>query len=278
MILVRTYGTYQIYIYILNEVQNGFRPGRACIDHIFSLSNIIHGRLLGNRSTFVSFIDLKKAYDPVDRKILWRKLEKIGIPNQMVSMIKNLYNQVSCTVKTNDTISEFFAVDYGVRQGCILSPLLFIFINDIIVYLNNEKGISVGGEIINCLMYADDLAVLAENDHLLQDLLQGIGEWCQMNHLEINEAKSAVIHFRKRSSVITEFNFHINNNKIMVQPTYKYLGVIFDEYFDFCSLFDHNLNRDKHAFFGIRSIWYRRGEIRSVIFKRLVKTYISLYM
>ena len=69
--------------------------------------------------------------------------------------------------------------------------------------------------------------VLAENDHSLQDLLQVIGEWCQMNHLEIHEAKSAIIHFRKRSSVITEFDFHINNKKIMVQPSYKYLGVIF---------------------------------------------------
>ena len=124
------------------------------------MSNIIHGRLPGNRSIFVSFIDLKKAYNSVDRKILWQKLEKIGIPNQMASMIKNIYNQVSCAVKANDTISEFFAVDYGVRQGCILSPLLFnIFIIDIMVHLNNEKGISVGGEIINCLMYADDLVV-----------------------------------------------------------------------------------------------------------------------
>ena len=85
---------------------------------------------------------------------------------------------MSCAVKTNDTISEFFAVDYGVRQGCILSTLLFnIFINDIIVHL----------------MYADNLAILAENDHSLQDLLHGIGKWWQMNHLEINEAMLSIL-------------------------------------------------------------------------------------
>ena len=120
---------------VLNEAQNGFRPGRGCIDHLFTLVNMIHNRLMGNKSSFVAFIDLCKAYDSVNRDLLWNKLQRIGISKKMIIMIKSLtvYDGVSCCVKLdNSHISDFFLITQGVRQGCILSPLLLnIFINDI---------------------------------------------------------------------------------------------------------------------------------------------------
>ena len=94
---------------VLSEAQNGFRPGRACIDHFFTLVNVIHNRLMGNKSSFVAFIDLRKAYDSVNRELLRKKFQRIGISRKMIIMIKNLYDGVSCCVKLdNSHLSDYF--------------------------------------------------------------------------------------------------------------------------------------------------------------------------
>ena len=99
-----------------SEAQNGFRPGKGCIDRLFTVVNMIHNRLMGNKSNFVAFIDLRKAYDSVNRDLLWKKLQRIGISKKMIIMIKNLYDGVSCCVKLdNSHISDLFRVlDKGV--------------------------------------------------------------------------------------------------------------------------------------------------------------------
>ena len=71
-----------------SEAQNGFRPGKGCIDRLFTAVNMIHNRLMGNKSNFVAFIDLRKAYDSVNRDLLWKNLQRIGISKKMIIMIK----------------------------------------------------------------------------------------------------------------------------------------------------------------------------------------------
>ena len=71
---------------------------------------VIHNRLKGNKSSSVASIDLRKAYDSVNRNLLWKKLQRIGISKKMIIMIKSLYDGVSCCVKLdNSHISDFFS-------------------------------------------------------------------------------------------------------------------------------------------------------------------------
>ena len=82
--------------------------------------------------TFVCFIDFRKAFDSIPRNHLWDKLQRIGVRGKLLKVIQSMYSNVHYTIKLNNTFTEYFKVDQGVKQGCPLSPTLFnIYINDL---------------------------------------------------------------------------------------------------------------------------------------------------
>ena len=119
--------TYKLYCSILNnrlsrllelndglaDEQNGFRRGRCTGDHITIFSMIVKSRIKLKRDTFASFIDFSKAYDRIDRSLLWHKLSRIGIDGKMLRSLKSLYENVKCTVRVNGVHSEWFDVNTG---------------------------------------------------------------------------------------------------------------------------------------------------------------------
>ena len=112
---------------IIPDEQNGFRKKRSCIDHVSTLTSIIDTRRKLRKSTYTAFIDFSKAFDRVNRNILWSKLGGLGINNncKMLNALKSLYVDVQSCVRVNGYYSEWFDVSNGLKQGCILSPLLF---------------------------------------------------------------------------------------------------------------------------------------------------------
>ena len=115
-----------------------------------------------------------------------------GIDGKFYFAIKSLYCQTSSCVKLNNILSSSFNTISGVRQGDNLSPTLFIiFIND----LSNELktlnvGVHIGPDIIlSHLLYEDDLALIAESEADLQELLNCVSSWCQKWHIRINAGK-----------------------------------------------------------------------------------------
>ena len=90
---------------LIDEEQNGFRPGRSCLDHVFVLSSVIRNRQSNNMSTFAAFIDMKKAFDWVDRDLLLFKiLSQFGIKGKMYNVIASLYSNSTACVKINNYI------------------------------------------------------------------------------------------------------------------------------------------------------------------------------
>ena len=74
----------------------------------------------------VCFIDLQKAYDSVDRELLWKVLTRFGVPIKMLRIIRNFHDGMQVRVRTDDgEHSEWFDVTQALRQGCVLSPILF---------------------------------------------------------------------------------------------------------------------------------------------------------
>ena len=183
----------------LVDEQNGFRKGRSCNDHIFTLTSVIQARLQERHSTFCAFIDMKKAFDFVNRELLFFKLLHNNIDGKMYKSIKALYSKTSSRVQVNDCFTSWFLTTSGVRQGDNLSPTLFaIFLNDLAVELNGlNLGVTIDNEKLTILMYADDIVLLAENKADLQKLLDYVATWCKNWQLVLNDKKSQVVHFRK---------------------------------------------------------------------------------
>ena len=134
---------YNVYI----EAQAGFRKHMSTIDNIFVLNGLITHCINNNEYLYCCFVDFTKAFDYVERDILWYKLIKIGVRGRMLDIIKSIYTTVRSRVKNNNTLSESFSCNIGVRQGECLSPFLFaMYVNDLEQELDDKgvNGIDIG--------------------------------------------------------------------------------------------------------------------------------------
>ena len=124
-------------------------------------------------NTFAAFIDFRKAYDCINRKLLFNKF---GLNGNILNAMKSLCDGVQCCVRVNALKTEWFPVDCGLKQGCSLSPTLFIFyIDDLVSSLSElDVGININDEKSAILMYADDVVLLSENEQDLQCLLDAL--------------------------------------------------------------------------------------------------------
>ncbi len=95
-----------------------------------------------NKPTFCAFIDFRKAYDSINRNKLWNRLSDIGLSGKLFKSIMSVYSSVTSCVRVNSNSNGWFDVKCGLRQGCILSPVLFnLYINDLALYL---KSLDIG--------------------------------------------------------------------------------------------------------------------------------------
>lgn len=228
----------------LGEEQAGFRQGYSTVDHIFALNFIVNLYLYKGRRLFCTFVDYRKAFDSVDRIILWRKLLSHNIDGLVLRIIKNMYESAKSCVRAGNQTSSLFSSQVGIRQGENLSPLLFaLFLNDLISYMHlNYSGLQELGAEINkqlsnedidvflrlyVLLYADDTIVLAESANELQKALDILERYCDDNNLVVNSNKTKVMIF-SRGSIRNVPQFHFKNKELEVVKTYQYLGIVFN--------------------------------------------------
>jgi hypothetical protein len=199
------------------------------------LHTLVKSRQIEGKDTFITYIDFSKAFDGINRDMLLYKLLASGIDGKMYFIIKALYTKTCSCINVNGKLTEWFNTLLGVRQGDSLSPTLFnIFINDLAIGIKQLGiGLAVGNEKIPILMYADDIAILAENENDMQSLLNFVHSWCEAWHMKINMTKSKVTHFRKQGTPPSNSEFKLGNAKLEYVEKYKYLGVIFDEFLTF---------------------------------------------
>ena len=111
---------------ILPEEQNGFRPNRSTIDMMFVIHRLQELARKKWIPLYVCFIDLTKAYDSVDRIPLWTIVARFGVPQNIISVILQFHDGMRVCVRLDDKLgSGWFAVEQALRQGCVLTPLLF---------------------------------------------------------------------------------------------------------------------------------------------------------
>ena len=98
----------------------------------------------------------------------------------MYFAVKSLLSFTDSCVRINNMYTEFFNINCGVRQGDVISPILFsIFINDLVAGINEiNLGINIMNSVLACLLYADDLVIFAENETNLNIMLQFLNIWC----------------------------------------------------------------------------------------------------
>ena len=111
---------------------------------------------------------------------MWGLLEQLGVNGRFLRFVKALYQDSSCRVKVHNKLSEDFEVCNGLRQGCVLSPVLFsLYINGMVTKLHEGKcGVQCGGDLIPGLLFADDTALVASDKEGLEKSLDVLVKWC----------------------------------------------------------------------------------------------------
>ena len=114
--------------YVINEipdVQTGFRIGRGIRDQTANIHCIIEKAREFQKNIYFCFIDYAKAFDCVDHNKLWKILQEMGIPDQLICILRNLYVGQEASVRTRYAAMDCFKIGKEACQGCILSPCLF---------------------------------------------------------------------------------------------------------------------------------------------------------
>ncbi|MFN7883235.1 MAG: RNA-directed DNA polymerase, partial [bacterium] len=215
--------------------QAGFRKGRNTEDGVFVLQHSIEVSKANqgpDKRLYVAFIDFEKAYDSVDRDLLWRVIEGMGVHGTMLQCLKNMHAAIMLQVKENGELGESFKAELGVKQGDPLSPLLFVLLIDRLEgYLEREcrgKGLEVAGALLQALLYADDLALLSMDPDGLQELLDALGRFADANYLTVNLAKCKCVTFNKGQGRYRENGrFTYKGQAVDNADSFVYLGTTF---------------------------------------------------
>ena len=113
---------------ILLEEQCGFRPQRSTIDMMVVVRRLQELARKKDTPLYLCFIDLIKAYDSADRTLLWDVLAHFGVPPRMLAVIRQFHDGMQACIRLDDgECSDKFDVGQGLRQGCALAPLLYMF-------------------------------------------------------------------------------------------------------------------------------------------------------
>ena len=179
--------------------QSGFTPGRSTLDRIIALRLLAERRHEYRQPLYAAYIDLRAAFDSLDRNSPWNILKTIGIPSKLVD-IKTLYSSAHSVVRVNGTISEAFSISSGVRQGCVLAANLFNTATDRILN-KTTQALTLGvnydnsGQLITDLVYADDVVIFAELFDTLKEDLFIFNEQSQKLGLHVNWSKTKLQSF-----------------------------------------------------------------------------------
>ena len=255
---------------ILVDEQAGFRKNRSTVDQLFILTEVIKYRR--PNKTYCAFIDVAKAYDKVWRNGLWYKLWKYGIRGKMWRVLRNIYKKVESCVLLGDSRTDFFEIEVGLRQGCILSPLLFnLFINDLRDHVHKlKKGVRLGRTRISLLYFADDIVILADSKEDLEIMLQAVYEFSLKWRLKFNYDKCNVVVFNNKKTESLKYgnctgkcncanHYAFGPHLIRAVLFYKYLGVELDNCLNFKIFKDRILGKAKINMGRIWSMGIRGG-------------------
>ena len=271
---------------ILPESQAGFRQERSTIDMIFVARQLLEKAREQQKEMSLAFIDLRKAFDTVNREMLWRTLAKFGCPSKFVAMLRLFHDGMTAKVSVGSETSDSFDVSVGVKQGCVLAPVLFNIYLVAVTLLsqnvpNNNDGVRIryrlDGSVFNLrrlssttktlhttvsdLQYADDAAVAAPHSVGLQRMVDSLHTAYSRMGQQINVSKTMTLqtafhHDNPPSDIL------INDSSLQSTHSYTYLGSIISDDATVNEEITHRIRQASSAFGRLRDRVFANRNLR----------------
>jgi len=260
---------------LLTNVQTGFRKGKSTIDQVIRLQDTIN-KFNNNRGyTVAVFIDFQSAYDMLWRKGLLTKLSKMGISGNVFNYIREFLTNRTMQVRIGNELSDTYTLENGTPQGSVISPLLFlIMIND----LPNEIKQT------ETTLFADDSCVFKSGKTLdvivrkIQDSLNKLSHWCDVNGFKISMEKTVAVLFTHRKDTIENL-LKINGHVLRVDNKAKFLGIIFDSRLTWTHHVDYVVEKCKKRINLLRAVsgnnWGANKKTLLVLYRSLIRSVLD---
>ncbi|GKC72558.1 retrovirus-related pol polyprotein LINE-1 [Tanacetum coccineum] len=195
-------------------------PGRSSVEEIHLIRSLMEKYMERQRDLHMAFLDLEKAYDSVPRELIWKTLVNKGTSRRYIKVIRDMYDGAKTRVRTSIENTEFFPVDVGLHQGSTISPYLFALILDGLL-----RGIQE--DILWCLIFADDIVLVAESAEGLNIKLEKWREVLEDNGLRVSREKTEYIRCDFGDGEIThneEVDIRIGDKILQPKEFFRYLG------------------------------------------------------
>ena len=265
---------------ITGEHQAGFKTDYSTVDHMFALLAAVQKQLVQNRKLYVAFVDFEKAFDSINRKLLWPILLKCGVKGKLYHCIKTMYADVKAKVRSGAKFTECINCTQGVKQGDVCSPILFsLFINELALEIieNGRHGVTINLDLIELfiLLFADDIVLLAVTIVGLQSQLNNLNTAATRLELKVNMGKTGIVVFRKGGHLAARERWFYDGERVPVMNAYKYLGIYFSTRLSFSYACQDLMSRAKKAVLGILHSMFKFQNNSVDVFIKLFDTQVQ---
>ena len=209
----------------IGKTQFGFRSGMGTRDAIGVMRMLCERCLELDNDIYICFVDFEKAFDRVDWVKMMEILRKVGVDWRDRRLIADLYMRQEIVVRIGTECTEETVIGRGVRQGCLLSPLLFSLYAESMMNEAMEsikEGIKIGGQLLADIRFADDQAMVAESNKGLQKIMERLNETAEKYGMRINKKKTKVMRVSREGGGVVEVI--LDGQKIEQVDKYLYLG------------------------------------------------------
>ena len=240
----------------VGEYQNGFRRFRGTGDAVLAYHLLSEKMREEGIPFYTCFIDFKKAFDSVNWDVLFHILRIAGVPQKLITILRSLYDQSSFRVRTTEGLSDHIKPVLGVRQGCILSPMLFILFLEFILRLTmqmpHEDAICIGKAIAEILGYADDLAIFYTSRGSLQERLADVDNNFLSAGMEVSITKTETMDQGTSDSPPA---VHLRGEPLKACDSFKYLGAVQSKDASSRGAIKQRMGQASAAFNQLKKIW-----------------------
>ena len=239
----------------LRKEQAGFRKDKSCTDQIATLRIIIEQSIEWQSPLYATFVDFTEAFDSIDRSVIWNLMHHYGFPSKFIAIIQQLYKSSSCQVIHNGKLTDPFKVETGVRQGCLLSPIIFLLVVDWIMRRSTEKkktGIQwTLTSQLEDLDFADDVCLLSHRHQDAQQKLTTLAEEAGKTGLAINTKKTVLVRLNQKQVAPIK----LTNEEISESDEFVYLGSVISKDGGADLDIKSRINKARFAFNSLKPIW-----------------------
>ena len=272
-----------------HDKQFGFKGGSSCAHATFMVTEAARISRRRGLKTYLCAIDASKAFDKVNRFILFKKLLNVSNP-MLIRALMGYYSVSKAIVSNNGLDSNSFTTTIGLKQGCCLSPRLFsIYVEDIIGKIESKsQGISMIGVKADIILYADDIVLMSNSALGLQAMLKIVEEFGAENEIKFNVTKTNILiiqpkirncaALRKESALDSKLKFRLDGKLIPIVNKIKYLGTWLSNSLNISDHLDEKINGQAVKISQLEKIGFKYTGLSADTKAFYYKTYVRPYL